>query len=72
MGVKERKAREKETLRQDILDAARELFIREGYQAVSMRKIAEKIEYSPATIYLHFRDKDDIFDHLSKKRSASC
>jgi AcrR family transcriptional regulator len=67
MGVKERKAREKETLRQDILDAARELFIREGYQAVSMRKIAEKIEYSAATIYLHFRDKDDIFDHLSEE-----
>src|SRR5215204_1262423 len=65
MGVKERREREKEGLRQEILDAARELFVREGYDAVSMRKIAEKIEYSPTTIYLHFRDKSELFDCLS-------
>src|SRR5688572_17792667 len=64
MGVQERKAREKEELRQEILDAARDLFVEQGYEAVSMRKIAERIEYSPATIYLHFRDKADLFDHL--------
>lgn len=65
MGVKERRVREKEDLRQDILDAARELFVREGYEAVSMRKIADRIEYSPTTIYLHFRDKNDLFDCLA-------
>jgi AcrR family transcriptional regulator len=65
LGVKERRAREKEGLRQEILDAARELFVREGYEAVSMRKIAGKIEYSPTTIYLHFRDKSELFDCLS-------
>jgi AcrR family transcriptional regulator len=67
MGLRERRAREKEDLRQDILDAARELFIREGYEAVSMRKIADKIEYSPTTIYLYFRDKSELFDCLSEQ-----
>lgn len=62
MGVQERRAREKQELRQEILDAARDLFIREGFENVSMRKIAEKIEYSPTTIYLHFQDKADLLD----------
>lgn len=62
MGVQERRAREKQELRQDILDAARDLFIREGFENISMRKIAEKIEYSPTTIYLHFQDKADLLD----------
>ena len=52
MGIKERQTRQKEMLRQEILDAARNLFIKDGYENVSMRKIAEKIEYSPTTIYL--------------------
>ncbi len=62
MGVQERRAREKQELRQEILDAARDLFIREGFENVSMRKIAEMIEYSPTTIYLHFQDKADLLD----------
>ncbi|PYT04121.1 MAG: TetR/AcrR family transcriptional regulator, partial [Acidobacteria bacterium] len=45
MGTKQRREREKEALRQDILDAARELFVNEGYENVSMRRVAEKIEY---------------------------
>src|SRR5215471_18517819 len=64
MGVRERRTREKRELKQQILDAARELFVREGYESVSMRKIAEKIEYSPATIYTYFQDKDEILDCL--------
>jgi len=67
MGVAERKAREKEELKQQILDAARELFVREGYENVAMRKIAEKIEYSPATIYTYFEDKDEILDCLCEE-----
>lgn len=55
-----RRAREKENLRRAILDAARELFVTEDYAAVSMRRIAERIEYSPTTIYLYFKDKDEI------------
>lgn len=61
MGPKARREREREQLRQEILDAARELFIKEGYENVSMRRIAEKIEYSPTTIYLYFEDKTALF-----------
>jgi AcrR family transcriptional regulator len=64
MGVQERRAREKEELRQEIVDAARELFVKEGFDNVSMRKIAEKIEYSPTTIYLYFHDKADLWDYI--------
>ena len=67
MGVKERRAREKEQLRRRILSAARELFVNEGYESVSMRKIANKIEYSPTTIYLYFKDKADLLDSVCKE-----
>ncbi len=67
MGVVERRARHKTELRQQILDAAREVFITEGYRNVSMRKIAEKIEYSPTTIYLYFRDKADLLRSLTEE-----
>lgn len=65
MGVAERHAREKEALRQRILEAASELFVTEGYQNVSIRKIAEKIEYAPSTIYLYFRDKQQLLENLA-------
>lgn len=67
MGVKERREREKQQVRQEILDAARELFIKEGYENVSMRKIAEKIEYSPTTIYLYFEDKAELVHSLCEE-----
>ena len=67
MKVTERRAREKRELKQKILDAARELFVREGYQSVSMRKIAAKIEYSPGSIYTYFKDKDEILDCLCEE-----
>src|SRR5215831_4071448 len=70
MGVQERRAREKQELRQEILDAARDLFVREGFENVSMRKIAEKIEYSPTTIYLYFRDKADLLDCICEETLA--
>ncbi|MGD1095280.1 MAG: TetR/AcrR family transcriptional regulator [Bryobacteraceae bacterium] len=70
MGVQERRAREKKELRQEILDAARDLFLREGFEHVSMRKIAEKIEYSPTTIYLYFQDKADLVDCLCEETLA--
>jgi AcrR family transcriptional regulator len=70
MGVQERRAREKQELRQEILDAARDLFVREGFENVSMRKIAEKIEYSPTTIYLYFRDKADLLDCICEETFA--
>ena len=70
MGVQERRAREKKELRQEILDAARDLFVREGFENVSMRKIAEKIEYSPTTIYLYFQDKSDLLDCICEETFA--
>src|ERR1700724_1531426 len=65
MGIKERQERDREAIRRGILDAARELFVNEGYQNVSIRKIAERIEYSPAAIYGYFPSKDDIFFALA-------
>lgn len=61
MGVTERKEREKQELRQRILEAARDVFVEDGYDKASIRAIAERVEYSPATIYLHFKDKDELF-----------
>lgn len=64
MGTQERRQREKEQLRERILDTARELFVRDGYENVSMRKIADAIEYSPTAIYLHFADKQALMREL--------
>lgn len=67
MGIKERQQREREAVQQAILDAARDLFVAEGYRNVSLRKIAERIEYSPAAIYSYFPSKDDIFFALAEE-----
>ena len=67
MGIRERQDRERQAVRQAILDAARDLFVSEGYRNVSIRKIAERIEYSPAAIYSYFPSKDDIFFALSEE-----
>jgi AcrR family transcriptional regulator len=64
MGSTERRERERVELRAKILDAARELFVSDGYDAVTMRKIAERIEYSPTAIYLHFKDKAALLQEL--------
>ncbi len=60
MEAKEKRAMNKEDFRRQILDAARNLFVNEGYEKFSMRTLAEKIEYSPTTIYPYFKDKDDL------------
>lgn len=60
MAVPDRRAREREELRQKILDTARELFIAHGYEGVTLRKIAHAIEYAPGTIYSYFKDKDEL------------
>lgn len=64
MGPRERREREREEIRGAILDAARELFARDGVEAVTMRRIAEKIEYSPTAIYFHFKDKESLLSEL--------
>src|SRR6266568_9004372 len=70
MSIQQRRAREKEGLREEILDAARALFVKEGYESVSIRKIADKVEYAPGTIYLYFRDKAEILDRLCEETFA--
>jgi AcrR family transcriptional regulator len=60
VGIAERKEREKEELRDRILDAARVILLSEGVEALTMRKVADAIEYSPGTIYLHFAGRDDL------------
>jgi AcrR family transcriptional regulator len=66
MSISERKQRDKIEMENLILNSAMELFLKEGYDNVTIRKIAEKIEYSPTTIYLYFKDKDEIFFTLQK------
>ncbi|GIM29737.1 TetR family transcriptional regulator [Clostridium polyendosporum] len=60
MGIAERRQMEKEIIRKKIIDAASEILIKEGYENLSIRKIANKIEYSPGTIYHYFQDKAEI------------
>jgi len=67
MTITNRKERQKEELKGKILQAARDLFMEKGFEETSIRNIAEKIEYSPTTIYLYFKDKDDIFYALHRE-----
>jgi len=61
MGVSERKEREKQARKESILDAARRVFQEKGYHSTTMNKIAEEAELSKATLYLYFKNKDDLF-----------
>src|ERR1044072_1909275 len=60
MGIADRKEREKLEMKRLIMDAAMRMFVEAGYEKTSIRNIAEKIEYSPATIYLYYKDKDEL------------
>ena len=61
MGIKERRERERNARRGAILDAAMQVYHREGYHATTMEKIAEEAELSRGTLYLYFKTKDEIF-----------
>jgi AcrR family transcriptional regulator len=67
MGSSERKERQRATLQQQILTAAREITIRDGFAALTMRKIADAIEYAPGTIYLYFENRDLIAIQLCRQ-----
>jgi AcrR family transcriptional regulator len=67
MGITERKEREKQEMRQRIIDAAMYMFLEDGYNKTSIRNIAEKIEYSPATIYLYYKDKDELLYEVQRQ-----
>src|SRR6201986_2019342 len=66
MGIAERKEKQKLEIRKLILEASMKLFIEQGFANVSIRKIADLIEYSPTTVYLYFKDKDEILFELHK------
>lgn len=67
MGLTERRERERQEMRDLILDATLELFKERGYEQTTMRGIAEKIEYSAAAIYPYFKEKDELFFALHKR-----
>ena len=64
MGISERKEKQKQEIKKMILDASLKLFMEQGFENVSIRKIADLIEYSPTTVYLYFKDKNEILFNL--------
>lgn len=65
MGIQERKEREKERRRQQILVAAKRMFSDKGYNRTTMEDIANEAELSPGTLYLYFKNKEELFASLS-------
>lgn len=64
MGHIERKQREKEEMKQRILEAAKKIAFKEGWHSVTIRKIAEEIEYTPPIVYEHFENKEDLIKEI--------
>jgi len=71
VGYKERKQKQKEEFKAEILASALALFNEEGYAGFSMRKLAARIDHSPTTIYLYFKDKDDLLFHICENLYAA-
>lgn len=67
MGIKERRNVEKAEMKRKIMEAAIDIIEQEGYEKLSIRKIAAKIEYSPTTIYLYYTDKAEIITDMSNE-----
>jgi len=67
MTLSKRRATYRESLRQEILDAARDLFVQQGYEATSVRRIAEKVGCSPGILYHYFEDKAAIMAQLVRE-----
>lgn len=65
MGIKERKEREKKLRKNEILNAAKEVFLEKGFTCATIEDIAKKAELSPGTIYLYFKSKDDLYSSLN-------
>ena len=61
MGIQERKDREKEARREEIIDAAEKVFIEKGLNAATMDEVAEAAELSKGTLYLYYRSKEDLY-----------
>jgi len=67
MGIAERRGRHRERLRREILGAARSILVTEGFAHFTMRNIAQRIEYSPTTIYLYFRNREELLHQLCEE-----
>jgi len=65
MGIHERKQREKERRREDIIAAARKVFSAKGFNSATMEEIASAAELSPGTLYLYFKNKEELHTSLS-------
>ena len=65
MGIQERKPRERERRRQQIIVAAKRVFSEKGYSKATMEDIAREAELSPGTLYLYFKNKDELYASLS-------
>ena len=80
MSIRTQREQYRDSLRQEILDAAREMFVREGYEDTSMRRIADKVGCSPGILYHYFEDKPAImaqvvreaFSRLTQRLLAIC
>jgi AcrR family transcriptional regulator len=70
MNATARRRKYNDELRRVIVDAARDIFVREGYESFSMRRLAKKIEYSPGSVYLHFPSKEALFESLVERSFA--
>ena len=66
MGSKERKERNRLNMHKDILHAALNIVRKEGYRSLSLRKLANNIEYSATIMYLYFKNKDALLVDLAK------
>ena len=65
MGIQERKQRERERRRQQIIVAAKRVFSEKGFSKTTMEDIAREAELSPGTLYLYFKNKDELYASLS-------
>ncbi len=69
MGTEERKAREKEERRNTIVDAAEQVIFSKGLEQATMEEIAEKAELSKGTLYLYFKNKNDLYMAICERGS---
>lgn len=70
MGISERKKREKAQKRELLIDVAEEVFFEKGYETATMDQIAERAEYSKGTLYLYFKNKEDLYIAISTRSMA--
>lgn len=71
MALTDRQLREQTAVREKILSAARDLFVEHGFEAVSLRKIADSIGYTAPALYTHFKDKSEILAEICRQDFAS-